>query len=90
MSSNGSEGLWGLVEQDRIRGGWFLQDGGQGLSGLEVSADVALPHRPLPSCQSPTSASCPLFCTLAMVVSLVMHFENRVRLSSLLFIDCRS
>lgn len=90
MSLNRSEGLWGLVEQDWIRGGWFLQDGGQGLSGLEVSADLALPYRPLPSCQSSTSASCPLFCTLAMVVSLVMHFEKSVALSSLLIIDCRS
>lgn len=49
MSLNKREGLGGgLVEQERIRGKWFLQVGGHGLLALEVSTDLALPHETSP------------------------------------------
>lgn len=38
--------LLGLLEQERMNRKWFLQGGGHGHLGLEVSTDLALPHKP--------------------------------------------
>lgn len=53
-------GASGAFEQERVNRKWFLQGGGHGLSGLEVSTDLVLPHGLLPSSRRPHLCQLPL------------------------------
>lgn len=51
-----------LLERETVNRKWFLQGGGQGLSGVEVSADLVLPHG------LPPASRKPLLCQLLLAL----------------------
>lgn len=84
-----SAGLLGLLEQERMRGKWFLQGGDHHLSGLRSALTWPCLADLLPLSGRPSCCQLPLSCALARAVSLTMLFEKSIRVFPFLTSDHR-